>query len=140
VKPDKLNAGPDHLSRLEFGKEGVNLDDNLPDAQLFSVRMVDDHFWDVIQFLNTRVAPDEYTTTQKKKLVICATDFQLIVGKLYKLGLDEILRRYVLEHERHTILAEAHGGLARGYYVGKETAKKIPRIELWWPTQHKDVK
>jgi len=61
VKLGKMNAGPDHLSRLESGEEGGNLDHSLPDAQLFSIRMVDDHFWDVIQFSNTRVAPIEYT-------------------------------------------------------------------------------
>jgi len=61
VKPHKLNASPDHLSRLE-SREGGNLDDSLLDAQLFSMRMVDDYFWVVIQFLNTGVSPAEYTT------------------------------------------------------------------------------
>jgi len=79
VKPRKLNASPDHLSRLE-SREGGNIDDSLLDAQLFSIRMVDDHFWVVIQFLNTKVSPAEYTTTQKNKLVVCATNFQIIAG------------------------------------------------------------
>jgi len=50
VNPGKLNASPDHLSILESGEEGGNSDDNLPDAQLFSIMMVDDQFWDMIQF------------------------------------------------------------------------------------------
>jgi hypothetical protein len=37
VKPRKLNAGPDHLSRVTNGEEPMNLEDNFPDAQLFSV-------------------------------------------------------------------------------------------------------
>jgi len=48
VKPGKLNAGPDHLSRLESGEEGGKLDENLLDAQLFSIRMVDEQFWYII--------------------------------------------------------------------------------------------
>lgn len=32
VKPGKLNAGLNHLSRLESGEERGYLDDNLPDA------------------------------------------------------------------------------------------------------------
>jgi len=44
--------------------------------------------------------PAEFTKQQKKQLVVKATDFTLIAGQLYKLGLDEILRRYVLENER----------------------------------------
>ena len=37
VKPGRLNAGPDHLSRLESGEEPINLEDCLPDVQLFSI-------------------------------------------------------------------------------------------------------
>ena len=48
VKPSKLNADPDHLSKLESCEEGGNLNDSLPDAQLFSVRMVDEIFWDIM--------------------------------------------------------------------------------------------
>jgi len=82
---------------MESGEEGGNLDDKLSDAQLFSIRMADDHFGDIIQFLSTGVSAIEYTTTQKKQLVVSTTVFQLIVGHLYKLGHDAILRRYVLE-------------------------------------------
>ena len=32
VKPGRLNAGPDHLSRLESGEEPISLEDCLPDA------------------------------------------------------------------------------------------------------------
>jgi len=34
------------------------------------------------------------------------------------MGIDEILRRYVPKFERTSILAEAHGGVAGGHYVG----------------------
>jgi hypothetical protein len=34
VKPRKLNVGPNHLSRLETGKSGGLVDDQLPDANL----------------------------------------------------------------------------------------------------------
>jgi hypothetical protein len=72
--------------------------------------------------LSTGTAPQEYTTTQKKNLVVHATDYQLITGHLYKMGVDNILRRYVLEYEQPRILSEAHEGLAGGHYVGKAIA------------------
>lgn len=62
VKLGKHNTRRDHLSRLESGEEGGKLDDSLLDAQLISVRMVDEQFGDIIQFLNIGVAPAEYTT------------------------------------------------------------------------------
>jgi len=72
--------------------------------------------------------------------VVCAADFQLIGGQLYKLGHDEILRRYVMEHERTLILANVHEGLAGGHYAGSATTKKIVCIGLWWHTLHKEAK
>jgi hypothetical protein len=32
VKPGRLNTGPDHLSRLESGKEPISMEECLPDA------------------------------------------------------------------------------------------------------------
>ena len=67
-------------------------------------------------------------------------DFTLIAGQLYKLGLDEILHKYVLEHERRIILEEAHVGVARGHYAGKATMQKILIVGLWWSIVHRDAK
>jgi hypothetical protein len=43
VKPRKMNAGLDHLSRILTREDIGNLDNSLPYAHLFSVQMVDDH-------------------------------------------------------------------------------------------------
>jgi len=53
VKPGKLNVGPDHLSRITNGEEPTNLEYNFPDAQLFSVQIVDEYFVDIIELLST---------------------------------------------------------------------------------------
>ena len=95
VKPGRLNAEPNHLSRLESGEEPTSLEDNLPDAQLFSIHITDDYSIDMIEFLTIGTVLVEYSTNPKKQLVVKAVDFTIIVGQLYKLGLDEILRRYV---------------------------------------------
>ena len=87
------------MSRLELGEEPINVEECLLDAQLFSRQIVDDQFQDIIHFLTTGTTPESYTTQQKKQLVVRSTDFTLIAGQLYKLGPDEILYRYVLEHE-----------------------------------------
>lgn len=49
----------------------------------------------------------------------------MIVGQLYKLGLDEVLQRYVLDHERPMILSEAHSSIASGHYFGNPTTLKV---------------
>ena len=47
-----------------------------------------------------------------------------------------MFHKYVLEHERHDILAEAHDGVAGGHYTGKEMTQKTLRVGLWWSTLH----
>ena len=128
------------MSRIESREEPISLDEDLPDAQLFSIQMVDDYFQDIVQYLSTGFAPNEMTTQYKLQLVVRAADFTLIAGQLYKMGPDEILCRCLLEHEKPLILAEAHSGAARGHYAGKSTAQKILTARLWWPTIHKDAR
>ena len=63
----------------------------------------------------------------------------MIIRKLYKRGLDEILCRCVLEHERLMILNDEHASVAGGHYAGKYSIHKILPVGLWWPTMHVDA-
>ena len=92
IKSGHLNTGPNHLSRIENGEESTNLEEGLPDAQLYAVRVADGHFEDMIHFLMTGTASEGYTIQQKKELVVRTTDFFVIAGHLYKMGSDEVLR------------------------------------------------
>jgi hypothetical protein len=69
LKSGKLNAGPDHLSCILPGDDVGNLDDILLDAQLFAVKMVDDYFVYIVQFLITGMTPSDMTVAQKKQLL-----------------------------------------------------------------------
>jgi hypothetical protein len=46
-----------------------------------------------------------------------SANYQLIVGQLYNLRVDGILRGCALEHERDPILFEAHEGIVGGNNV-----------------------
>lgn len=116
------------------------MDEDLPDTHLFSISMVDDYFATIPEFLASRMAPAHYIVAQEKKLVVKALDYQLISGQLYKMGPDETLRHCVFDHEKASILEEAHADLAVGYYAGRAIAQNILRARLWWPTLHKDAK
>jgi hypothetical protein len=95
------------------------------DAQKFSVQVVDEYFVDIIKYLSTGVAPQDFSTAQKKNLVIRVVYYQLIARHLYNMGAYNILRRCVLEHERPIILVESHEGIVGGHYVRKDTAEGI---------------
>ena len=66
VKPGRLNSGPDHLSRIEIGEGLMNIEDELPDMQQFRIGVVDDYYEQVVQFLVIGMAPEGFTTNQKK--------------------------------------------------------------------------
>ena len=68
------------MSRIETGEKPTNLDEGLPDAQLFTIKVVDAHFADIIEFLTTSMAPAAYSVQQKKELVTWAADFTIIAG------------------------------------------------------------
>jgi hypothetical protein len=61
-KPGKLNVEPNHLSRVTNGEEPTNLEDNFPDAQLFSVQVVDHYFVDISELLSTGLVPQDFIT------------------------------------------------------------------------------
>jgi hypothetical protein len=54
--------------------------------------------------------------------VVRAAYFSLIVGQLYKMGPNEILRRCVMEAKRPLIFTKSHEVIVGGHYAGKETA------------------
>ena len=116
VRPSKLNVGPDHLSQIDTGEESTGIEDNLPDAHLFRIEAVPAELEEIAHFLENGQAPKGMST--KKKIILAMKDapYSLINGFLYKIGLDEVLRRCVLEHERENIMHEAHYGLARGHF------------------------
>jgi len=87
------------LSRVTNGEEPTNLEDKFPDAHLFSIQIVYEYFVYIIELLSTGVAPNEFSTMQKKNIVVIVANYQLIVGHLYKIGTYIILRSCVMEYE-----------------------------------------
>ena len=70
-------------------------------------------------------APEGMSAKKKQILAMKVAPYSLNNGFLYKMGLDDILRRCVLEHERENIMHEAHYGPARGHFQVDTTANKI---------------
>jgi hypothetical protein len=111
VKPRRLNARSDHLSRITNGEEPSKLEENILDAQSFLVRIADKYFVDIIEFFITRFSPKKFNIKENKNMMEIATDYQLIAGHLCKLCVENILRRCVMEHERTIILEDEHEGI-----------------------------
>ena len=80
--------------------------------------------------LNTWYTPEYYSTWKKKQLVFKASYYTLIAGQIYKLGLDEILRICIFDHERKWVMDEVHEGVSGRHYPGKEMVHKILQVGI----------
>ena len=58
VRPGKLNARSDHLSRIDTGEEPIGVDDDLPDAHLFRIEVVLAELEEIAQFSENGQAPE----------------------------------------------------------------------------------
>jgi len=68
--------------------------------------------------------PPHLSSKEKSKIVRKSAHFTRIGGNLFKLGLDQILRRCVKE-EVFDILLTCHDGPCQGHFAAKRTAFKI---------------
>jgi hypothetical protein len=139
IKPRRCNVGPNHLSILESGESGRVVDDQIPDEDLFWVEAIPEYLEDITIFLSIGACPETYSTTHKCYMVVREAKYHLIARKLYKLGLDSILKRCVLDHEIHDIMWECHNGVVRGHVGGKATTRKFLQARLRWTMLFKDA-
>lgn len=58
-------------------------------------------------------------------MVTKSTYYKLIEGQLYKIGVDGILHRRVLEYDQHDILYEEHERIVGVDYAGNATVYKL---------------
>jgi hypothetical protein len=64
VKPGRCNVGPDHLSKLESGESGGEVDDHIPYADLFQIKAIPEYIEDIVVFLSKGTYPETYFATK----------------------------------------------------------------------------
>jgi len=68
-------VGPDHLSRLESGESGREVEDQLSNVDLFWIEAIRDYLEDIVVFLSTGTCPEMYSVTHKRHMVVRAIDY-----------------------------------------------------------------
>ena len=108
-KPGKENVLVDFLSRVNLptGEEGM-VDDQMMEEHQFSVLVLSPWFADITNYLVLAQFPPHLSSKEKRKIVRKSTSFTWIGGNLFKICLDQILRRCVREEEVFYILLTCH--------------------------------
>ena len=138
VKKGTMHQRADHLSRITSGEAATGVNDDLPDATLFTIEWVPRWSKDVANFLATTVLP--YAAHEDAVEFIKGTSkFSLIAGHLYYRDQDQVLKLVVCPEEYFQILRDAHV-LSCGQHLGKDQTVRIVRWQgFWWPTLHEDA-
>lgn len=141
VRPGKSHANADHLSKLEiFNNAQLDpLNDELPNANLFEVDIVQSEYGNILEYLTTNKIPIDYTPKQVKSLLQRSAPYTLISNILYKQGRDRVLRRCIFKNEILLILEGCHTDVCSGHFAGEATARKALLAGYWWPSLFKDA-
>ena len=122
------NVTANHLSRIEKPIEeekGIEIEENSLDEQLFQVTVHIPWYADMVNYLACGIMPPELTYQQKRKLRTNAKFYIWDDQLLFKRGVDQIIRRCVLEVEQAEILDKCHASPYGGHFVEDRTSQKI---------------
>ena len=136
-KPGKTHGVADALSRNEGAEPATGIPDQTTDAHLFSIQT--DWTQPIIDYLQTGTFSPSMTKEARKRLAYRAIPFQVIQGKLYRLGKDSRLRQVISDSQARMILQELHKGNAGGHFSQDITVRKVLDAGYWWPTLYKDT-
>ena len=136
-KPSKTHRVADALSSNEGAEPATGITDQTTDAHLFSIQT--DWTQPIIDYLQTGTFSPSMTKEARKRLAYRAIPFQVIQGKLYRLGKDLRLRQVISDSQARMILQELPKGNAGGHFSQDITIRKVLDAGYWWPTLYKDT-
>ena len=138
-KPGKMNLQADHLSRLSTETGSEEMDDEFLDGRLFAVQKVPSWYSYIAEFLSTQAFPANLDRNKRRKIRVNSTNFAIIANKLYRRGIDRILRRRVDYTKVPDILEACHDSACGGHFSRRLTGLKILRAGYYWPTLFADA-
>ncbi|CAN6688478.1 unnamed protein product [Malus baccata var. baccata] len=141
-KKGSENVVANHLSRLVHSnteEDLIPLRESFPDEQLFSLKIIDLWYADIINYKVIKKIPDDFTRAQKDKLVKTAKYYEWDDPYLWKYCTDQLIRRCVPESEFKSILTFCHSYACGGHFGAKRTALKVLESGFYWPSLFKDA-
>lgn len=139
VKKGTTHLRADHLSRLTSGEKAIGVDDDLPDAYLFNIKMVPHWSKDLVSFLT--IGKIHLSNSLEGNLfhIEQTRNFVMLAGRLYKRGSNGVLRLCIEPTEADNYMTSAHVAMGNIHFALDQTIKRIERMGVFWPTMRKDV-
>ena len=143
IKDKKVleNLVADHLSRLvneEVTLKELEIRDEFSNELLL---VVNERPWfaDLANYKAAGILPKDLNWQQKKKIMHDACFYIWDDPHLFKIGVDNLLRRCVTKEESRSILWHCHNSPREGHYSGDKTVEKVLESGFFWPSIFKDL-
>ena len=124
---------------MTHGEEPLGIDDDLPDAYLFNIKMVPTWSEEFIPLLTIGQWNTPGTLKKKKDMIQRIIPFVMIAGRMYRKGTDGILRLCIEPEEQYFYLRHAHETVGGIHMAGNQTLKRLMWAGVWWPTMNAEA-
>ena len=142
VKSGKSNSNADYLSR-QRGEEAIGdiraeFPDEFPEDLNRKEEMVfhlngeePSEFDNIISYITNRIYPPGLNKEEKSVFQHKAAPYNLIKGILFKMEVDEQLRRCLEKKDCKTVMRASHSGPSGGHFAAITTVKWIRSTGYW---------
>ncbi|XP_071734679.1 uncharacterized protein [Rutidosis leptorrhynchoides] len=151
TKKEAENVAVDHLSRLENPSMGPFVEQDIIDKFLKEKLMslgqakVGSQFtdtpWyaDITNFIVARVVKKRMSTSQRWKFFRDVKSYYWEDPYLFKVYLDQVIRRCVDKKQAIRILHQCHHGPTGGHHGANLIVRKVYKASFYWPSIFKDA-
>ncbi|KAG9439984.1 hypothetical protein H6P81_020149 [Aristolochia fimbriata] len=140
-KKGSENVVADHLSTLQTETKEGEISELFPDELICQVNISKvPWFADIANFVCSKWVPKHFPYQQRKKLMADSKHYYWEDPFLYKICLDQVIRRGVKEEEAPLILSHCHDKEVAGHHSANRTAAKVLQSGFFWPTFFRDAK
>ncbi|CAM9000014.1 unnamed protein product [Rhodiola kirilowii] len=132
------NTVADHLSRLVREEEPGSITETFPDEHLFALSAKLPWYAPIVNYLVGGTFPPSYSKAQCMKLRHDARFYVWDDPYLWKIGVDQLLRRCIPDIEIASVISFCHEHACGGHFGPRRTARKILDSGFFWPSVFRD--
>ncbi|CAM8951195.1 unnamed protein product [Rhodiola kirilowii] len=133
------NTVADHLSRIVREEEAGHITESFPDEHLYAASTKVPWYAQIVNYLVGGTFPPSFTKAQCMKLRHDARHYLWDDPYLWKIGVDQTLRRCIPDREIASVISFCHEFACGGHFGPKRTARKILDSGFFWPSVFRDA-
>ncbi|XP_075099026.1 uncharacterized protein LOC142175918 [Nicotiana tabacum] len=137
------NQVADHLSRIKRTETKVEVEEimeTFPNEQLLATSLeVAPWYAYIVNYLASGIVPHDLSSLQKKKFFRDCHMYFWDKPYLFRIFIDNMIRRCILEIDQASVLQECHALPYGGHFGGVRTAAKVLESGFYWPALFKDA-